>query len=172
MEALLAWLGNTDIRSSELADSGERGPILSALESMRFDAVHLLSDHPVPKTQAYAKWLTGHAGLSIKTHPAKLSSPTEFAEIFRAADSLIRAVRNQSASASLTFHLSPGTPAMAAVWILLAKTRYPARLIESSREHGVKEVSIPFDLTAEFLPANDKQAIGASGKIAANDLKT
>jgi sigma54-dependent transcription regulator len=158
VEILLAWLGNTDIRSSESSDSGERGPILSAVQSMRFDAVHLLSDHPAPKTQAYAKWLATHTGVSIKTHPAKLTSPTEFAEIFRAVDSLIRTIRGESALASLTFHLSPGTPAMAAVWILLAKTKYAARLIESSREHGVKEVSIPFDLSAEFLPASDKQA--------------
>ena len=30
----------------------------------------------------------------------------------------------------ITFHLSPGTPAMAAIWIILAKTRYGAELIE------------------------------------------
>ena len=41
---------------------------------------------------------------------------------------------------------------MAAIWLLLAKTRYPARLIESSKEQGVKEVSIPFELVAEFVP--------------------
>ena len=158
MDILLAWLGNTDIRSSESADSAERGPILSAVQGMRFDAVHLLSDHPTQTTQAYAKWLATKIGAPIKTHPARLTSPTEFAEIFRAVDSLIRTIRGGSALASLTFHLSPGTPAMAAVWILLAKTKYPARLIESSREHGVKEVSIPFDLTAEFLPASDKQS--------------
>jgi transcriptional regulator with PAS, ATPase and Fis domain len=58
----------------------------------------------------------------------------------------------------LTFHLSPGTPAMAAIWLLLAKTRYSARLIESSREQGVKEVSIPFDLSAEFASTADKNA--------------
>jgi transcriptional regulator with GAF, ATPase, and Fis domain len=158
VEILIAWLGNTDIRSSESSDSGERGPILNAVQSMQFDAVHLLSDHPAPKTQAYAKWLATQARVSVKTHPAKLTSPTEFAEIFRAADALIRTIRVESALTSLTFHLSPGTPAMAAVWILLAKTKYSARLIESSREHGVKEVSIPFDLSAEFLPASDKQA--------------
>ena len=47
---------------------------------------------------------------------------------------------------------------MAAIWILLAKTRYPATLIESSREQGVREVSIPFALSAEFFPSVDKQA--------------
>ncbi|WP_211309652.1 sigma-54 interaction domain-containing protein [Thauera aromatica] len=57
-----------------------------------------------------------------------------------------------------TFHVSPGTPAMAAVWVLLAKAKYGASLIESSREHGVRPVVVPFDLAAEFLPVASKQA--------------
>lgn len=158
MRILIAWLGNTDIRSAESVHSGDRGPILSALLSMQFDSVHLLSDHPVGKTQAYAKWLARQTAVPVSTHPVKLSSPTEFAEIFKVADLTVSTVKSKSKSASLTFHLSPGTPAMAAVWILLAKTRHHATLIESSREYGVKEVSIPFDLAAEFLPATDKQA--------------
>ena len=52
----------------------------------------------------------------------------------------------------LTFHLSPGTPAMAAVWILVAKTRHGAELIESSKKHGVHTASVPFDISADFLP--------------------
>ena len=41
---------------------------------------------------------------------------------------------------------------MAAVWIILAKTRFPATMIESSREHGVRTASVPFDISADFLP--------------------
>ncbi|MBU1102462.1 sigma 54-interacting transcriptional regulator, partial [Patescibacteria group bacterium] len=41
---------------------------------------------------------------------------------------------------------------MAAVWILLAKTRFPAELIESSREHGVRTASVPFDISVDFIP--------------------
>lgn len=84
--------------------------------------------------------------------------PNELEEIFRAATKVIDQVKRTSPSARLTFHLSPGTPAMAAIWIVLAKTRYPATLIESSREQGVKEVNIPFELSAEFFPAADKRA--------------
>src|SRR6185295_19081352 len=53
---------------------------------------------------------------------------------------------------SLAFHLSPGTPQMASVWILLGKTRFPAELIESSKDHGVRTSSVPFDISADFLP--------------------
>jgi transcriptional regulator with PAS, ATPase and Fis domain len=41
---------------------------------------------------------------------------------------------------------------MAAVWIIIAKTRHPAKLIESSKKEGVKIASIPFDISAEFIP--------------------
>ena len=47
---------------------------------------------------------------------------------------------------------------MASVWVLLAKAKYGASLIESSREHGVRPVVVPFDLAAEFLPVASKQA--------------
>lgn len=158
MSILLAWLGNTDLRASESPDSGEGGPILGAIKAMGFDVVHLLSDHSASATRAYALWLEGQTDAAASSHQIKLTSPTSFEEIFRAATAVIEEVRQASPSAPLTFHLSPGTPAMAAIWLLLAKTRYPARLIESSREQGVKEVSIPFDLSAEFVPAADKNA--------------
>lgn len=155
---LLAWLGNTDIRASEASSSGEEGPLLSAIRAMAFTAVHLLSDHPTAKASAYVKWLEQQSGAAVTLHPAKLTSPTNYEEIYRAAFLAIQAVRRTAVDADFTFHLSPGTPAMAAIWLLLAKTRYPARLIESSREQGVKEVSIPFDLSAEFTPAAGKDA--------------
>jgi len=41
---------------------------------------------------------------------------------------------------------------MAAVWILLGKTRFPAELIESSKERGVRTASVPFDISADFIP--------------------
>jgi transcriptional regulator with PAS, ATPase and Fis domain len=158
MNILLAWLGNTDLRASEARDSDEQGPILNAVKAMTFDAVHLLSNHPEPKSYAYVKWLKEQSGNKATLHPVKLTSPTNYEEIYRAATGVVQSIRNNHPTADLTFHLSPGTPAMAAIWLLLAKTRYPARLIESSREQGVREVSIPFELSAEFTPAVAKGA--------------
>ena len=158
MAALLAWLGNADLSASASIDSSEQGPILGALKSFAFDALHLLSDHSTQKTRAYTEWLAGRSSVPVTSHQAKLTSPTSFEEIFRAAVGVIDKLQRASPSSDLTFHLSPGTPAMAAIWLLLAKTRYPAKLIESSRERGVKEVRIPFELSAEFSPVIDKQA--------------
>jgi transcriptional regulator with PAS, ATPase and Fis domain len=158
MAILLAWLGNADLRASESSDLGDLGPILSALKSFDFDAFHLLSDHSTQKTLTYAKWLQEQSSVYVSPHQVKLSSPTSFEEIFRAVVGVIDEIKRSSPTRDLTFHLSPGTPAMAAIWLLLAKTRYPATLIESSREQGVKEVRIPFELSAEFAPVANKQA--------------
>ena len=50
------------------------------------------------------------------------------------------------AESELCLHLSPGTPAMAAVWLLLGKTRYPATFYESSRDGTSWITNVPFDL--------------------------
>lgn len=41
---------------------------------------------------------------------------------------------------------------MTAIWIILAKTRFPARLIQTSKENGLESVDFFFDLASEYLP--------------------
>ena len=113
---------------------GDLGPIASALKAVQFDELHLISDHPRQDSQSYIAWLNTLSSTRILLHEASLSSPTHYEEIYRAADGVLAGLGN-GARDQLSFHLSPGTPAMAAVWIILAKTKYPAQLIESSREH-------------------------------------
>ena len=151
MSLLVCWLGNTDLRASQSSTAGELGPIASALKSMPFDALHLISDHSQEISKAYVSWLSATAGVCVHLHETSLSSPTHYEEIYRASDEVLSGLGNGKAD-QLTFHLSPGTPAMAAVWIILSKTKYPAQLIESSREQGVRVVSFPFDLAAEYVP--------------------
>lgn len=158
MAVLLAWLGNTDLRASEAPDSAELGPIVGALRAMSFDDIHLLSDHPATRSRGYVKWLCEQCNAKAEVHEVKLDSPTNHEEIYRAAVQVLQDVRRRTPGAELVYHLSPGTPAMAAIWLLLAKTTHPARLIETSRERGVREVSVPFELSAEFAPAADKRA--------------
>lgn len=78
----------------------------------------------------------------------------DFESVYRhARDLTVRVMAEPGIDAErLTFHVSPGTSAMAAVWIILAKTRCPAELIESSIQHGVGTVAVPFQISADFLP--------------------
>lgn len=129
------------------------GPIAQALDSRPFDEVVLLSDYDERVAAPYLKWLRARANARIEVLREPLSGPTNFGEIYEAAVRAVRrALGDRHRDLALTFHLSPGTPAMAAVWILLGKTRFPAELIESSKDHGVRTVSVPFDISADFIP--------------------
>ena len=150
---LISWIGNTDLRvaSGELKNS--LGPLGQAVRDRPFGQVHLLSDHPAQETKSYVAWLRRQTSTDVVTHTVKLSGPTEFSEIYEAAVRVVHGLsRSQDSPPRFVYHLSPGTPAMAAVWILLAKTIHPGELIESSQQHGVRTVSFPFDVSADYLP--------------------
>ena len=150
---LVAWIGNTDLRAVlEVAEVGQ-GPVAQALATGRFDRALLLCNYPRARSRDYLAWLESRVSIDLELQHIELSGPTEFAEIYPA---VVKAVEQELARStpgpSLTFHLSPGTPAMAAIWIILAKTRFPAELVESTREHGLRVASVPFDMSADFLP--------------------
>jgi transcriptional regulator with PAS, ATPase and Fis domain len=119
-----------------------------------FDEAFLISDSSDEKlTDKYLKWLRERTAARIEIVDEKLSGPMHFGEIYEAAVRTVQlALGDAARDTALTFHLSPGTPAMAAIWVILGKTRFPAELIESSKEHGVRTASVPFDISADFLP--------------------
>jgi len=153
LKTLLAWIGNTDLRAAAGDPAAGLGPIGQAVGARPFDKVVLLSDFPLEKTEDYCAWLGKQSSAEVRFELRKLSSPTHFGEIYEAACSVVaQAVEASGPDAEFIYHLSPGTPAMAAVWVILAKTRYPAELIESSQAHGVRTASVPFDISADFIP--------------------
>ena len=150
---LLAWVGMTDVRAAKGEEGPNLGPIGAAVEKRAYEGIHLLSDLPRGDINLYLKWLRSRTVTPISLHTVSLTNPTAFGEIYEQAVKVIEKVSAQYRTAlDLTFHLSPGTPAMASVWIILAKTRFPAELIESSKQGGVRTVSLPFDISAEFIP--------------------
>ncbi|EIM99249.1 Fis family transcriptional regulator [Paraburkholderia hospita] len=165
MSILFAWLGLSDLRAAEGGEPDETGPILTALKTGDYDCLVLLSDHREGITRHYRDWLSRTVSCAVVVRPAKLRSPTHFEDIYVAANDAVIQAQHTSPGSRLTFHLSPGTPAMAAVWIVLAKARYGASLVETSREHGVGPVDIPFDLAAEFLPVTNRQADDALAQL-------
>ena len=149
---LICWIGNTDLQASEGEDVGA-GPIAQALDVREFDEVFFITDYEETRVKPYINWLQARTATPHQLFYRQLSSPTHFGEIYEIAASICQEALGQYGDQTeLTFHLSPGTPAMAAVWIILAKTRFPTELIESSRAHGVQTASVPFDISAEFLP--------------------
>ena len=154
LKVLITWIGLSDLRAPEEEQVRGAGPVAQALMARDFDHVLLLTDYEGEPMSRYRHWLDNRCRRTdLHVLPEKLTGPTEFGEIYGAAVRACEmALVDIGHSSSLTFHLSPGTPAMAAIWIILAKTRFPAELIESSKQHGVRTASVPFDISADFLP--------------------
>ena len=150
---LFCWIGFTDLKASKGEKNIGLGPIAQAVSERGFQEVVLIYDVSDQDCNEYVKWLKTLTSAQILTKKASLTSPTHFGDIYEAAIGVIKKVQeSKDGDIEFTYHLSPGTPAMAAVWIIIAKTRYPATLIESSIKEGVKVASVPFDLSAEFIP--------------------
>ncbi len=155
MEAriLFCWVGATDFKAASGVPDIGLGPIAQAVRAQTYTEVVLLNNWERSLAESYISWLTPMTPAKILLLQVQLSSPTNFGEIYQAASAIItEKIREYGPEADLFFHLSPGTPAMAAVWILLAKARFPAVLIESTKEHGVYTASVPFDISADFVP--------------------
>ena len=164
---LVQWLGHSDLRAmctslpaaqrdevlgqikGSPPQAGDLGPIQTLLNTQSFDEVRILSNYPPRWNSWYRKWLNRPAEIV----PVTLAKPTDYTALFPLADRELAALRNRPDGdrVELCLHLSPGTPAMAATWLLLGKTRYPATFYETfAGRSWVTEV--PFDLTIDVLP--------------------
>lgn len=156
---LFAWLGQTDINASQGVAEASTGPIARVAADREFEQVVLLNNYEAKRGADYRNWLTARIKTPVTIEACPLESPVDYGDIYRAASEVVERYLARSGARSgrdrrLVFHLSPGTPAMAATWIILAKTRYldHAELIRSSVERGVESVDFPFDLYAELAP--------------------
>jgi transcriptional regulator with GAF, ATPase, and Fis domain len=154
MKVLVAWIGSADLRGPDSADGSDVGPIANALAARSFDKAVFLSNQKQAEVKRFLAWLRTRTEASLEVERVDLTSPTNFGEIYQAATRTLSSILEKSdKQTELTLHLSPGTPAMAAVWILLGKTRFPAEFIESSKQSGVKTADVPFDIAAELVPS-------------------
>lgn len=160
-KVLVQWVGHSDLRAlaaslpttkrkkildvikGDPACEGDFGPTRTLLDAQEFNEIRLLSNYP----SEWNKWLQAWLKTRTKLVEVRLERPTDYAAIFPLADSALAELKDSKtwADTDLCLHLSPGTPAMAAVWLLLGKTRYPATFYETW--HGKWWITdVPFDL--------------------------
>lgn len=152
MRILLSWVGDTDLRCSR-GDLEGVGPVARTVDSLALDRVELLASYQPEQADAYVRWLRERTPLPIGLRHLPLDNPTKHEEIFEQASAVLQVLRSEHGDAlDLTIHLSSGTPAMHAVWLLLGLTRYPARLVQSSLQMGVEYVRPPFELSLDYIP--------------------
>jgi len=167
MRVLVSWIGHTDLRAmaaeqdppvqSKIREitgglgslKGEMGPVRTLVEAEPFDQIYLLSNYPKDIAKLFLHWLPRE----VEARYTSLANPTDYGEIFAAVDQVMRAIIQglEGKQYELCILLSPGTPAMAAIWVLLGKTKYPARFYQTY-ESRAWITDIPFDLTVDFVP--------------------
>ena len=159
---LISWIGESDHRAAEGTLTDGDGPVANALlGNTRYDRVFLLTNYPHERSVVFCNWLEKKTNYKdIDLQDIELSSPTNYAEIYKNVCDTLLAIKLPRADVELSFHLSPGTPAMAAIWIMLAKTRFPATLLQSTKSSSpsndgrfqIETVDFSFDLANDFLP--------------------
>jgi hypothetical protein len=164
---LVCWIGHADLWA--MADDqpeperthllklahlqgkyGEKpGPIKTAVKQGSFAEIHLVSDYDQALLRPFARWL----GQPAIIHPARIDAPTDYPSIFRAAESVLADVTRKKGreESELCILLSPGTPAMTAVLVLLGKSRYPATFYQTHKGKLLL-TEIPYDLVDDFVP--------------------
>ncbi len=170
---LVAWVGDTDHKCAEGTIQGQVGPIASAIQRHpRFDRIHLLTNYSHDRTERYCQWLEGQcAGIRVELSEIILTSPIDYGDIYGKVVAELQQCRLPRDDVNLTFHLSPGTPAMAAIWIILAKTRFPASLIQTSQQKGLEPVNFIFDLANDFLPEFLRRGDERAERLASGPLQ-
>jgi transcriptional regulator with PAS, ATPase and Fis domain len=150
---LTCWVGSADLNACKNQEAVS-GPIGQAVKSQAYDEVCLISNWGEEQIVPYKTWIERAGNIPVQVYPKKLSGPTAFSEIYESVVKVVTDILERHGSETkLTFHISPGTSQMAAVWIILSKTLFTnAELIESSIEQGVQTVVFPFEMSAEFIP--------------------
>jgi transcriptional regulator with PAS, ATPase and Fis domain len=169
VKTLVSWIGGHDLNS--IGTEGlDRGPVVSTLSAQTFNRVELLYNYPEDEVKPYLLWLEKQTDIRINARHVKLSSPVHFGEIYLSVNGLLEKLFDENDKQDLNILLSPGTPAMLAIWVLLGKTKYKATFWQSSREQGVEKAVIPFDIAAEYIPTADNISSTTISRLAAAEV--
>lgn len=150
-QILVSWVGKADLEGA--ADSPPAGPLYRILSERDYRQVVLLHNKTAPELEKFLEIIGARCTGTLDVRFVSLASPIHFGDIYTGLDAVLADVSRQNPGADITLQLSSGTSAMTAVSILLGKTKYPAKFIQSSREQGVQDEELPFDIAADFLPS-------------------
>lgn len=148
MDVLLTWVGSRDPYwdNTRTGKKNDPGPILSLLKQRRFGVVYLLFnlDSAPDDFRRRATMLQRYVGqywptTVVKQRPVELRSVIDHREIFRVTNHECQAILREQPGAQLHVLLSPGTPAMHTVWVLLVQSGLlPATMLQTTAEDQLK----------------------------------
>lgn len=163
---LVSWIGANDLKA---IDGDTSGPLIDTIDAVNFSRVALLYSYSAKQVTPYLSLLKKRfPELFLEAFPVNLTSPVDYEEIYSVVVSFLQ--EQLQPDEQLAILLSPGTPAMQAIWVLLGKTQYPATFYQATLENGVREVDIPFSIAAEFIPTAEKLSSDQIHQLASIDV--
>ncbi|SDH93408.1 regulatory protein, Fis family [Vibrio xiamenensis] len=152
MVTLLSWLGRTDLDRAK--DDGPASIATIALKGPLLDEVIILASTWDDEWHDYKEWLkkkltlAGRSKTSVVIQRVRLLSPIDYSSITKVMHKQLGTVCSNSDKVYL--NLTSGTPAMAAVSVLLGKGTAKCQLVQTSPQGEIIEVDIPIDFAAEY----------------------
>jgi transcriptional regulator with GAF, ATPase, and Fis domain len=152
---LFTWLGRTDLKALE--ESENLGPIHSLVIEKSFDEIVILSSLDQKKSEEYLVWLRScvSSKISLQSLKAVCFAPNDYEIVYDNARSAVERYKKVKGNRDtrLFFYVTPGTPTMGMIWIILANMVFPAELMEGSQEEGIKNLKFPFSIAVDYIPA-------------------
>ena len=90
-----------------------------------------------------------YCGENVEIIYTPICNPTDYREIYCAVKNVLE--KQNLTGEELYYLLSPGTPAMTSIWVLIGKTKFPGRFMQTYNNKVLFQ-EIPFDITADLLP--------------------
>jgi hypothetical protein len=137
---LLTWVGSHDpVGRNQRTKKDEIGPILSLLQQREFDAVYLFvtifdefDDFRKRATDVLRICRRDRPRMRVSQKPLDIISVTDHRELYRAMNDTCQEILREEGLAGKQYYalLSPGTPQMATVWVLLVQSGLlPAKML-------------------------------------------
>lgn len=144
---LITFIGNNDCYLSE----GKEGSIISILNQREFDDLYILYNDA--RYLPYASEILLYSqkrfpNLKVRYQEAESLNPIDYNMVYPAMVAAVQDILKEEGTKDVeyTISLTSGTPTMHSCWILIVMGGIiDARLIQSSREEGIQDVTFSLD---------------------------
>ncbi len=155
---LISFVGSHDPFGGEDRSSGD-GPLLSLMDTERFDVVYLLynNDDYLRRASGVLEELQRRDDCpEVRYVQIPVSNPTEYVALYESMEHECLSIAKEHSGDELTVSTSSGTPQMQTCWLLLVLGNvFPARLVQVDPPHRVEEGESPvrrIDLAVDRFP--------------------
>ena len=172
-KVLFSWFGKSDVRNTN-KNNKPSGALGSAIDFLNPDKLFLLNGLDYEKKpddkdkegrsgkeqiEGFVKILKDSYGDRLVIQRVEEMNPIDYQEICAALLPFL--TKHYQKEADTYFLQTSGTPSMAVTWALLAQSRFPAQLVQTSESKPAEIINLPFRVVADFIPSEKEAAVQA-----------